>query len=108
MSRTDAKRALEDLSRALELAPSDADTHNVAGLTLRRLGRFDEAIAHFAEAARLAPGDERYDFRVAQTLTWLGVLTRPNGSDSGWSSAIPDPLPRLYAFATISWATGRD
>ena len=70
----DPERALEDLSRALELAPSDADTHNVAGLTLRRLGRIDEAIEHFADAARLAPGDERFDFRVAQTLTWIGRL----------------------------------
>jgi Flp pilus assembly protein TadD len=28
----------------LSLAPSDADTHWASGMTLRRLGRFDEAL----------------------------------------------------------------
>ena len=45
----DPARALTDLDRALELAPNDADTHDIAGLTERRLGRFDEAIAHFGK-----------------------------------------------------------
>jgi TolB-like protein/Tfp pilus assembly protein PilF len=104
----DPERALEDLSRALELAPSDADTHNVAGLTLRRLGRFDEAIAHFTEAARLAPGDERYDFRVAQTLTWLGRIDEAERERQRLVERYPaDPLPRLYAFAIRFLATGR-
>ena len=38
MSRAIRSARSSDLTRALSLAPSDADTHNVAGLTLRRLG----------------------------------------------------------------------
>jgi len=68
----DPERALADLTRALSMAPSDADAHNVAGMTLRRLGRFDEAIQQFSIAAGLAPGDERYAFQAVETLSRLG------------------------------------
>lgn len=69
---TDPERALADLTRALAMAPSDVDAHNAAGMTLRRLGRFDEAITHFNTAAGLAPGDERYAFQAVDTLSRLG------------------------------------
>jgi TolB-like protein/Tfp pilus assembly protein PilF len=104
----DPERALEDLERALELAPSDADTHNVAGLTLRRLGRIDEAIEHFADAARLAPGDERFDFRVAQTLTWIGRLDDAERERQRLVERYPaNPTTRLYGFIIRFLATGQ-
>jgi tetratricopeptide (TPR) repeat protein len=43
-------------------------------MTLRRLGRFDEAISHFNTAASLAPGDERYAFQAVETLSRLGRI----------------------------------
>jgi TolB-like protein/Tfp pilus assembly protein PilF len=67
-----AAAALSDLDRALELAPNDADAHSFAGLTLRRLGRFDEALDHFREAARLRPAEPPHSTRVFQTLDRLG------------------------------------
>jgi adenylate cyclase len=52
----DPARGLEDLLRALSIAPNDADSHGFAGMTLRRLGRFYEAFVHFERAEGLARG----------------------------------------------------
>jgi len=68
----DPKRGLVDLERALAVAPNDAETQWRAGMTLRRLGRFDEALAHYERAARLSPSDKWYAVVVADTLTELG------------------------------------
>ena len=66
------QRGLVDLERALAVAPNDAETQWRAGMTLRRLGRFDEALAHHERAARLSPSDKWYALTVAGTLTELG------------------------------------
>jgi TolB-like protein len=68
----DPVRALPDVDKALTLAPNDADTQDIAGLTKRRLGRFDEAIAHFQEAARLMPAKPQHALRAFETLDGLG------------------------------------
>ena len=70
----DPERGLADLTRAIAIAPNDPETQNAAGLTLRRLGRFDEAIEHFREAARLAPREPGYGTRARETLFQLGRL----------------------------------
>jgi lipoprotein NlpI len=64
----DPERGLAGLLRALAIAANDPDTHNVAGLTLRRLGRFDEAVDHFRMSGRLAPREARYGYRARETL----------------------------------------
>ena len=43
------------LGEALRLNPRYPDAHNSMGVALRKLGRFDEAIAHYHEAIRLMP-----------------------------------------------------
>lgn len=103
----DPERALEDLTQALARAPSDAETQNVAGLTLRRLGRFDEAIAHFKEATRLAPGDLRFDFRAAQTLYWLGRNEEAEQERQRLIERYPRNVGvRLYKYVIQFQATG--
>ena len=68
----DPQRGLVDLEQALAVAPNDAETQWRAGMTLRRLGRFDEALAHYERAVRLSPSDKWYAVVVASTLTELG------------------------------------
>ncbi|PYL27656.1 MAG: hypothetical protein DMF39_10515, partial [Verrucomicrobia bacterium] len=47
--------ALDEMLRAVELAPKDADIRNDFGLALAQLGRIPEAIDEFHEAVRLDP-----------------------------------------------------
>ncbi|HUG55968.1 MAG TPA: tetratricopeptide repeat protein, partial [Candidatus Limnocylindrales bacterium] len=47
--------ALDLLARAERLAPSDPRIYRLRGWVVRRLGRFEEAIAAFDESARLDP-----------------------------------------------------
>jgi Flp pilus assembly protein TadD len=47
--------ALDEMRRASELAPKDADIRNDLGLALARLGRIPEAIEQFHESVRLDP-----------------------------------------------------
>jgi len=70
----DADSTVDDLTRALEISPNDADTHWTVAIQLRRTGRFDEAIAHFEQAAALTPGLTKYAGGVFQTLLFTGRL----------------------------------
>jgi Flp pilus assembly protein TadD len=49
--------ALDEVRRASELAPKDAEIRNNLGLALVRLGRIPEAIDQFHEAVRLDPNN---------------------------------------------------
>lgn len=86
----DPERAIEDLTRALAIAPNDPDSLNSAGLTLRRLGRHDEALESFREAARLSPGQERYAYRYFETLLGLGRLDEAEQERRRFLRQFPD------------------
>jgi tetratricopeptide (TPR) repeat protein len=68
----DPELALADLERALEAAPNDAYAQQAIAYTLRRLGRFDAAIAHFEQAAALSPAQLGPKLEAAFTLVRLG------------------------------------
>jgi tetratricopeptide (TPR) repeat protein len=50
-------RAQELARKARQLAPHDADVLNLLGIVAARMGRPEEALAHFEEAVQLRPGD---------------------------------------------------
>ncbi len=104
----DPARGLEDLLRALSIAPNDADSHGIAGMTLRRLGRFDEALVHLERAEGLAPGRSGWGAWAAATLTRLG---RYDEADRAWLMAIQRyptlPNARLGRYLNRFLATGK-
>jgi TolB-like protein len=104
---TDPERALVDLTRALEMVPSDAEAHHASGMTLRRLGRFDEAIKHFNTAALLAPGDERYAFQAVETLSRLGRVVEAEPLRQSLAARYPAHFfPRALKYVNHFQATG--
>ena len=103
----DPERGLVDLLRALSIAPNDADSHGIAGMTLRRLGRFDEALVHLERAAELTPGRFGWRMWTAATLTMLG---RYDEADRAWRMLMQRhptrPEPRLARYLIRFLATG--
>ncbi|MHB9022805.1 MAG: tetratricopeptide repeat protein [Armatimonadota bacterium] len=64
--------ALQVADLALTLAPNHPESCAARGKVLREMGRFDEALTAFKEAATLAPQDDAY-------LTWIGVVLDNKG-----------------------------
>ena len=56
----DLPQALDDLNRAVSLAPRNAVATNQRGLVHARMGNRAQAIADFTEAARLDPNTPAY------------------------------------------------
>jgi TolB-like protein len=104
----DAAAALPDLDRALERAPNDGDAQSIAGLTLRRLGRFDEALAHVREAARLMPMDPAQTMRVYETLAERGRFEEALAMEEDFSRRFPrlSPVAELGAYRLRYVASG--
>ncbi|MEO8452107.1 MAG: tetratricopeptide repeat protein [Gemmatimonadota bacterium] len=60
---------------AIEHDPDNAATRNLYGIMLRNIGRFDEAIVQFREAARLEPLSRHYHRQIGTALHCAGRLT---------------------------------
>ena len=53
--------AVREYREALRLDPRHADAHYNLAVALERLGRMDEAIAHYQQASQLDPGNPAAD-----------------------------------------------
>jgi tetratricopeptide (TPR) repeat protein len=103
----DPKQALVDLERALEAVPNDANAQTAAALTLRRLGRFDEAIEHFAQAAALSPTQLDPAFEHAATMVRIGRHTEAERALEAIIKRAPArPEPRFMLRLNRFLATG--
>jgi Flp pilus assembly protein TadD len=60
------------LTTAIQKAPPHANVHGLMGQTLRKLGRFDEALVHCEKAAALEPEDARIQTELGICLGELG------------------------------------
>ena len=67
----DGRRILRD---GLKVAPKSAMLHHALGLALVRLKRSDEALAEFARASTLDPGNARYAYVNAVALHSMGKV----------------------------------
>jgi tetratricopeptide (TPR) repeat protein len=67
-------RACSELARAsltrIAALPPSAEAHELAGLALRQVGRWEDSLAEFREAATLAPNDDRLRAELAKAQ-WL-------------------------------------
>lgn len=95
----DLPRAIELFEKSLTIDPENWGAHNFYGVTLFRMGKYDEAVAHFQAAIRVNPLN-------AQSLTNMGALEFSRGNvDSAkkyFEEAI-DSTPR-YAKAHFNLA----
>jgi tetratricopeptide (TPR) repeat protein len=103
---------------ALAAAPRDADIHNLFGIHLRALGRYDEAAYEMRQARALEPITRHYAYQVAQVHLCAGfpdsalaeyrksaeLGVEPVASHLGAAEA----LGRLHRWdeALAEWATG--
>jgi tetratricopeptide (TPR) repeat protein len=81
----DVGAAREDVRRARELAPDDANTNAVDGEVLSAEGRFDEAVAAYDRA--LAQ-EQTADSEFGRALTLL-VAGRPDEALAGYRRGVP-------------------
>ena len=70
--RDDPDEALKLAAEALRLQDGDAFVHQVYGVTLRRLGRLDEALTSLRRAADLAPESATIRLSLGNVLSDLG------------------------------------
>lgn len=103
---------------ALAAAPRDADVHNLFGIHLRVLGRYDEALYEMRQARMFEPITRHYAYQVAQVHLCAGfpdsalaeyrqsaeLGVDPVASHLGAAEA----LGRLHRWdeALVEWATG--
>jgi TolB-like protein len=98
----DSRAAVAPLQRALALAPHDIDVLTQLAIQLgETLGRWDEAIALFSQAARLDPRSPLVARRYAFGLLEAG---RFRAADSVGSAALKTAPDNGALLATVTWA----
>ncbi len=66
------KDSLQALEMAAQLLPNDAGAHNNLANALGRLGRLDDAVAHYRHALRVSPGFAEAHNNLGHALLELG------------------------------------
>ncbi len=89
----DPSQAVTDLQAVVESRPSSAWAHLELGLTLRRLGRMDDALAHLVRAWDLDPLNKANSYQPLITL--LGLRR--------WPEAIRQTEIQLLRFPDNPW-----
>jgi tetratricopeptide (TPR) repeat protein len=102
----DAAAALEALEHARVLAPTDSDVLSTMANLLGFMGRNDESVARFAEAARLDPRSPL----VARRYAWTLLLVRRFGEADSVAAAgllvAPDNFDLINASVSSRVAVG--
>ena len=70
-ARGDFPGALTDLTAADGLMPNSSEIPYAMGLLERRLGRWDDAVAHLARAAQLDPRNSQLALNIGETYTLM-------------------------------------
>jgi TolB-like protein/cytochrome c-type biogenesis protein CcmH/NrfG len=86
----DYERALEQLEMVRRQLPSNADVLYFMGLTLRRLGRWDESVAAFHEATLLDPANVTTAAELINTALDAGDLEAAREASERLLARYPD------------------
>ncbi len=82
------EKAQECLANALQCIPRDPEAHSLVGALASRLGRAEDAIDAFQQAAELAPEQRAYRLQLAAALTDHG---RDADALLVWQELVRDP-----------------
>ncbi len=102
----DYDRSLELLERALKVAPGDVDIHGDLGLTLRRLGRWDESIASLQRALELDPANSFYHSLLLETLAmtrdWQAIVDQSDPLEDADPDRLDAQIDRALALFNLT------
>jgi TolB-like protein/Flp pilus assembly protein TadD len=105
--RADLPRALESFEALLRDAPGDLGILQGLASVERRLGRMQEAAAHFEEAARLDPRSGYALADLAETVGWLRDIDRARELLERALRISPEHEPaNLSMFGVLLWQFG--
>ncbi len=76
VQRDQFDRVSEDVFKALELDPEEAEAHRIAGAVYRALHEFDRATAHIEKALALNPSDTHIAAKSAEHFAFNGEPQR--------------------------------
>lgn len=100
--------AIEDLQRAVALAPGRVEVHAALAGTLARAGRFAEAAARFAEVVRVQPDAPAPRFSQALALLLAGRDEEARRVLEAAVAAMPDESSLLHLLARVLAASADD
>jgi TolB-like protein/Tfp pilus assembly protein PilF len=86
----DYESSLVLLEQAQQLAPGDTEVYRDLGLTLRRLGRWEESVAAFEKSLELDPLNSFAASTLAETLSMMNDFDRLEPLLDHWLARDPD------------------
>ena len=102
----DMKKAEEETAKALRIAPNDPEVLNLAAGIERSLGRWEEALAHIEQAARLDPRSLRIATLHQNLLLWLRRYPEALGASEAALAIAPGDLSNSQDKAMVYLAQG--
>ncbi len=102
----DYQKSLALLEQAFDAAPGDVDIQSDIGLTLRRLGRWDESIQAFSRALRLDPASSFNHALLIETMSsvrrWQDVVDHSVPLDDADRDELDIQLTRAAALYNLT------
>jgi Flp pilus assembly protein TadD len=88
-------------SHALTVEPDNWIMHNNLGFALEEAGKTDEAIGHYREAIRIAPGFAKAYVNLGACLNKLGRVDEAVELLRQAAGRVPDPVPVYVSLASL-------
>ena len=107
LAQGDAKSATAAIDRAVAARPNDAAVTEDAGVVLMQANQADAALAKFAQATTLAPGNAGYWLNSARAQLALNQPVAARASLAKADQLQPNWLPVVSALALIDLREGR-